>query len=279
VGGILTDIHGAIALPEARLEWRQMLSGCGLDSWRFDHLPVDQSWLHSCRLETDPAPIIDLSKGYSAYLSDQHNMHRDWYKQLKRKERKLERDWGPVRFEQHTVAEGPLRMLLRWKSQQLSHAGLYNPYDDTATQSVLRSVARCAETCFSGILSALHAGDRLLAVMLSQKSGNVLNAWIPAYDSDYANYSPGALLHVHLVRAVAKAGVIRIELGRGMNPLKRTLGSSEVLLAIGHADTRRVRGALSRLSYGLKSRLKQSSMVVNSHRLYRRLRTRVQPQS
>jgi CelD/BcsL family acetyltransferase involved in cellulose biosynthesis len=136
-------------------------------------------------------------------------------------------------------------------------------------------VARCSEAGFSGLLSTLHAGDRLLAVMLGQKSGKVLNAWIPAYDPDYARYSPGALLHQQLIRASADEGILRIELGRGLNPLKQTLSSSEILLAIGNADTRRMKGALSRFAYRVKSRLRKSPAVVNSLRLYRRLRTQM----
>jgi hypothetical protein len=74
---------------------------------------------------------------------------------------------------------------------------------------------------------------------------------------------------------VADEGGLRIELGRGINPLKRALSSSDMLLTIGNADTRRIRGALSTIAHRVKSRLRRSPAFVRSLRLCRRLCTRM----
>lgn len=274
VGGVLTDIHGIIAPANMRIDFRQLLAGCRLRSWRFDHVPVDQCWLRPYQLEIDPAPVVDLSYGFEAYWNEKQHSHKSWCKQLQRKERKLARDVGPVRFEPHSTAPEALGQLLKWKSQQLSETGMRNPYHEAPTRAILESVVSCETDYFTGCLSALYAGDRLVAALLGQKSGKHLNAWIPSYDVDYAQYSPGAILHMHLARSMADEGITRIELGRGMNPLKRVLGSWDSPLAIGSADTRRIGKLVSGIVHHVRFQMKQSSFLVQSVRLCRRLRGR-----
>ena len=66
VGGRLSDYHGLIARPGLALTPGQLLRGCGLRSWAFDHLPASQSVFAGQWTATGESPCLDLSRGFDA---------------------------------------------------------------------------------------------------------------------------------------------------------------------------------------------------------------------
>lgn len=88
---------------------------------------------------------------------------------------------------------------------------------------------------FAGILSTLHAGDRLIAAELGLRSRRVWHGWIPAYAHDLATYSPGHVLFLHMLRTSGSLGVTQIDLGKGMYLYKRRLMTDTIAIAEGIA--------------------------------------------
>src|SRR2546429_1633234 len=84
----------------AGFQWsaRELLRGCRLDVWEFDHLIAEQMPAAGRHVSAHGSPIIDLSRGYEAYLAERQAASKKVFKSTLYKLRKLERNLGATRF-------------------------------------------------------------------------------------------------------------------------------------------------------------------------------------
>ena len=68
------------------------------------------------------------------------------------------------------------------------------------------------------------------------RSAKVLHYWFPAYDRDYARYSPGVILLAELARAAPGLGIDTIDLGKGDADYKRRFATGGVQLLEGRIE-------------------------------------------
>jgi hypothetical protein len=67
----------------------------------------------------------------------------------------------------------------------------------------------------------LKANDSIIAFLIAFRAGSVMVGHLTAFDSDYAKYSPGKLLHLKVIEAEMKAGLhSRIDLMPGRTKVK-----------------------------------------------------------
>src|SRR5206468_1304391 len=92
-----------------------------------------------------------------------------------------------------------------------------------------------AEDC-AGILSILYAGNRLLAGHIGMRSRTVWHYWFPAYDTEFAKYSPGLLLLLKMAEHASALGLHVIDLGMGTSLYKDRLANRSVALASGSVE-------------------------------------------
>src|SRR5262249_51974833 len=104
---------------------------------------------------------------------------------------------------------------------------------------VVRRVHGTHASGFSGALSLLYAADRPIAAHLGLRSRSVWHYWLPAYDPDFAQYTPGLILLLRMAEAASAMGVERLDLGNGDALYKRRLGSASTRLAAGSVDATR----------------------------------------
>ncbi|HMP77921.1 MAG TPA: GNAT family N-acetyltransferase [Pirellulaceae bacterium] len=259
LSGPFSDCQAIHTPAHLSLDIRHLLVACRLTSFRFDHVPVGESWTESAQWEADRAFEVSLLGGYSQYWEQLQRSHSEWCRQLERKRRKLSREVGAVRFELHQDSSSAMNALIEWKQRQLVSGGMKNVFRFPWSKSLLNQTIREQSTDFSGWLSTLYAGQQLVAVHLGQRSGQVLNAWIPAHHPGFSAYSPGALLHLELLRRSAEEGITQVDLGRGENPLKIRLANSISMMAIGMVHRNRWRQWCSRRWFQIRSRLIRAS--------------------
>lgn len=267
----MSDCHGLIACPRFSIDACELIERCGLSSWRFDHLPRRQPCLTPHRFYQDAEFVVDLGGDASAYLIDVETRHPEWRRQMARKRRRLERECGPMRFELRTDAADAIAALLRWKSAKLQQSGRQDCLQWPWLRTALPMLAGLVQEGFAGWLSALYFGDQLTAVMMSQRSGSHLNAWIPAYSPEHAACSPGALLHLELIRRCSDEGVRRISLGRGENRLKSLLATEAVPMGIGVVDRFAVRRWARLVGSVARQRVAKSPAAAPLRKAWRRL--------
>ena len=182
VGHPLSDFQGVIARPEAEWNVEELIGGCGLASWSFDHLRADQSPFSAWHRLTEPSPYHDLSRGFEAYLEevrrhDSHEISKVLY-QVRAAQRRI----GPLRFEFPAADTAVFQKLVEWKTAQYRRTKVTNILGFPWVMALLERLMCRQDEAFSGVLSAPYIGDRLAAVELALRSYGVLHDWFPAYD-------------------------------------------------------------------------------------------------
>lgn len=231
----LTHCQGLVHAPDVEWDPQELLRACGLAVWEFDNLVDGQKPFEPYQVVREPSPIMDLSGGYEAYLG---HLRRSFVRDLQRKQRRLERDVGELRFVLGARDPAAFRALLGWKSAQYRRTGRS---DRLAAPWVGRLLGELIETrCdgFSGLLAVLYADGRPVAGHLMLRMDGVLAGWFPAYDPRFATFSPGLVSRLRMAEAAAAAGVQLIDMARGPMAYKESFKSRDIYVAEGRITRR-----------------------------------------
>jgi CelD/BcsL family acetyltransferase involved in cellulose biosynthesis len=221
VGRLLSDHHGVICAPGTRWQWAQLLRAAKLSCWRFDHLCEAQA--PNLELKRAASPGLDLSRGFAAYKASRVAVHGEYLRGYERKARKLAREVGPLRFQAHVDDDAVFESVVRLKSEQCRQRGAADIFKLDWTRDLLDLIRHIDLPHFAGRLSALYAGDRLVAAHLGMRSERIWHWWFPAYEQAYARHSPGVQLLMHTAEAAAAQGHFLLDLGKGGEAYKALL--------------------------------------------------------
>ena len=244
VAGRLSDFQAVLAGEEVEYEPRELIAACGLSVWDFDHLHPSQSNFTKYVRLTDGSPFIDLSQGFAHYRQIRKTLGDSEMKQTERKARKLNRDLGRLRLETHTTRPDVLRSAIEWKSQQYNRTNITDVLSYGWVRELLEQLIFESHTQFRGALTALYAGDRLVACHLGMQSRDVLHYWFPTYDVELSSYSPGRVMMLEMCRQADEYGIDRIDLGRGVSTFKQRCMTGMIQVGVGSVDRRPVGRAM-----------------------------------
>jgi CelD/BcsL family acetyltransferase involved in cellulose biosynthesis len=233
IGAGLSDCQGLVHAPGLEWDPRALLRACGLAVWEFDHLLAGQRPFAPYHRARRPSPVIDVSDGYDAWLAARRRAFKQTITALGRKQRKLDREEGPVRFQFDSKDHQVLDALMRWKSAQYRRTGRSDRFARPATVQLVRDLLQTRAPGCSGTLSVLYAGQRPVAIHFGLRSATTLTCWFPTYDVARSKYSPGLMLYLFMAEAIAAAGLCRLDLGKGDEEYKAVLGNQELLVAEG----------------------------------------------
>ncbi len=234
----LSEFQGFIMPRGVSFDAADLLRQCRLVAWHFDHLVASQLPLQPYHWSVTGSPVMDLSRGYQAYESQRRQAGSSLLASLGRKSRKCAREVGPLRFEFHSRDPAVFRALIDWKTRQHEQTNRFRVLDTPWLIELLEDLQRVESPRFSAVLSALYAGDRLLAVHYGLSSPASVHIWFPAFHPDYSRYSPGLLLFVELAKAAADRGIRRVDLGKGPERYKIEFMTGAATIAEGSFDTR-----------------------------------------
>ncbi|SEH02481.1 Acetyltransferase involved in cellulose biosynthesis, CelD/BcsL family [Nonomuraea solani] len=228
----LTDAQGLVLAKGLDIDPTRLLKECGLAVYEFDHLVSGQPLL-SGRHERHPSPIIDLRDGYQRYTETLRLHSGKTYKTTLAKSRKLQREAGELRHDYATTDLAPLRTLLGWKTDQYRRTGRTDRF---AHQWIVELVERLLATqseSFAGVLDMVYVDGRPMAGHFGLRTRTTLAGWFPAYDTQFAKYSPGLIHHLAMAERAAESGVEVIDMGRGQKEYKDKLKTGELEVAEG----------------------------------------------
>lgn len=233
VGGPFTDCQGIIVSPGAEWTAEELLRGCGLTVWQFDHVIASQKQFQPWHSVFTCSPIVDLPEGFDAYARARREAGSKQLQKLGQKWRGFERDAGPLRYEMHTPDTEALQLLLDWKSRQYLESGLVDAFRFPWTRALLENILATQSESFGGMLSVLYARDRPAAVHMGMRSRTVWHYWFAAYDPQFSRYSPSLLLFAEMIRSAETMGLRAIDMGKGPEEYKNLFATSAVLLIEG----------------------------------------------
>jgi CelD/BcsL family acetyltransferase involved in cellulose biosynthesis len=234
IGLGLSDHHGVVIAPGTPFVATDLLRGCGLTCYSFDHLSASQGPFEAYVERRDVSPILDLSCGYEAFAAA---VRRRGSKQIVKNgtlRRKLEREVGPLRFTAQTRESAPLAAILGWKSTMYDQSKTM--FDQPWIQDLLRRLCATDLPGFGGMLSGLWVGERLVAAHMGMRSHRVWHYWFPAYDESLARYSPGLILLLDMATAAPGLGLSHVDLGKGASQYKERLMTGQIPLSEGRVD-------------------------------------------
>ena len=259
VGGCLSDFQAVIARPGFSCDPLALLAACGLSSWRFDHLLSTESAFAPFVWRMAESPYVDLSAGYDAYAAQLPNSHK-YLVEPARRYRKLEREFGPIRFAAHVCQGSILDTMIHWKTAQYERTHAQNIFKFPWTKKLLHRLLDHRQESFAPLMSVLYAGDQVAAVNYAMRSGDVLHCWFPAYNQDMRQSSPGILLYLEIFKAAAGLGINRIDFGKGEEPYKRKYMNGVALVAEGTVDARPAAALCRRALRWTRDRIRSSPL-------------------
>ena len=218
VGGHLSDYHGIIGRAPAPGAASDLLRGMGLVAFDFNHALADQPLFESNAFAHSASPMADLRNGYASW-KEQVSAKTKALKTLARKERKLARDIGPIRFESHDPSPAAWDLFVQWKRRALRDLG--TSFLAEGWDAVLLSKLRQQQgPGFQGRLSTLYAGDRMVAAHFGLVTPQAWHWWFPAFDDSTGNLSVGLVLLHQCISAAAEQAISELDFGRGSERYK-----------------------------------------------------------
>ncbi|MET7684809.1 GNAT family N-acetyltransferase [Streptomyces sp. NPDC005423] len=236
IGLGLSDCQALVHRPGVTWETRQLLKACGLSVFEFDHLVEEQKPFGRHVTGTFASPAIELKDGDGTYPEWLRGAYPGLAKTTLKKERRLGRDLGGMRFVYDERDPGPLRTLMRWKSAQYRRTGRMDRFARPWIVDLVDQLFQVREEHFKGVLSVLYAGDRPVAAHFGPTSRTVFAAWFTAYDPELRYYSPGLIMHLRMAEAAGREGVRLMDLGRGDKEWKDWLKTRELRVGEGFAS-------------------------------------------
>lgn len=237
----VSDFHAIVIAPKIAWDPEQVLQELNLVAFNFHHLPVFQKQFIPFHALTDPAFYINLENGYVEYAAGRKSAGSSVISQANRKRRKIEREIGEIRFEFHCQDPAVLSKLIEWKRARIQQQGFPDSFRHSWVGEFAAQLHQTQSDSFGGVLSSLYAGDQLLAAHLGSRSPTILSSWIPSHSPEFESFSPGLILTLEMAEESANRGIESFDLGRGENSLKTRLASSQLMLAVGEVETRRMR--------------------------------------
>ena len=236
VGSFISDYHGLICPPGFTLDPRELLRSCGLVAWDFNHLPASQSGFIPFQREQHRSPIIDLSAGYEAYVKERREAGTEQIKKNGNLLRRLEREVGPLNFIAGSPDQAMLDQLLAWKTAQFQHNRWRDIFSIPWVRQTMEGIHAARTPEFSGMLSLLYAGDKLVAAHFGMRSATIWHYWFPSYDPAFSKYSPGVMLLLKMAEAAPAMGIHTIDLGCGEHSYKERLMNGFIATAKGSVE-------------------------------------------
>jgi CelD/BcsL family acetyltransferase involved in cellulose biosynthesis len=224
----VSDAQGAVLGPGLGLDVDELMRACSLSSFAFDNLEVEQGLFAPYAAAEYASYVIDVEKGYETYESVLRTQSPKFLKTTLAKERRLGRQVAPTRFVFDERDPAALRTLMAWKSAQYRRTGRRDRFAQAWISRLVDTLAATRAPDCSGTLSVLYAGDRPVAAHFGLRSTTVLACWFPAYDPEFAKYSPGLVLHLRMAEAAAAEGIGLLDLGRGAAEYKDSLKTGEL---------------------------------------------------
>ncbi len=242
--GWLTPCQGVVHTPGASWDPRELLRGCRLSAWQFDNLIATQKAFTAYHSAIVPSAMIDLSDGFEAYYAKLRVKSSRFCREIERRARKLQREYGELRVVADSRDTGVLRTLMDWKSEQYRQTNHVDRFEQPWLVELLDILLATRGSQLSGLLSALYAGDRLVAAQFGLRSETLLVGWFTGYETSLGKYSPG-LIHIKgLAEGMAAAGIRTIDMGAGArNYYKETMKSYDSFVAQGVVTSRSPLGA------------------------------------
>ena len=232
-GSPAADFQGPICEPRLGFDIDDALRACGISYFEFDHLrdgiPGFEPWV----VDRQPSPYIDMSGGMDGYTARARGSGKNKMREAGRLSRKTGREHGEVRFVAAEDDATVLEMVINLKRRQYAATGARDYFGLPQHVQLMHHLLGVRNSDFGGMLSAIYAGEDLVAAHFGMRAGHILHWWFPVFDPNFSRLKPGWMLLRALIEAAPELGLTRIDLGRGSDEYKRRAATGQEVVCQG----------------------------------------------
>jgi len=245
IGAGLSNCQGLVHVPGLNWEAREVLRGCRVSAWQFDNLAQGQAPFERYAAAQVAVGAINLADGFDAYCEKLKITSARFLKDLNRRTRSLEREFGEIRLVCDSPDTAALRMVMGWKSDQCRRNAWQDIFGRPWVVELVNYLFTCRSDLFSSSLSVLYAGETPVAGQFGLRCGDYFAGWFTAFDESFRSYSPGLIQVMRLAEHLADAGVEVIDMG-GSAHYQNKLKNHDLYFTKGMVASGPVTGALHR---------------------------------
>jgi CelD/BcsL family acetyltransferase involved in cellulose biosynthesis len=240
VGGAYNDLHGLLGRVGPDDDFVCLLPSLDAEAFRF-HAIVDNpsASIARHRYGRIKAYLADLKAHPEGYVRFLEKTRQTIFKQRK-KSRKLEKDFGPLRLEFDCRDHAVLDQIIKMKRKQYQRTFIFDLLSIPWAQQMLHGLLDRNDQSARGLLSVLYAGDTLLAGHFGMIEDRMMHYWFPVYDFDHQQNSPGTALFLAIAEEATRRGIEKIDFGYGEQPYKVKLTDTITELPYGSVDRSRL---------------------------------------
>ncbi|MFZ6645818.1 GNAT family N-acetyltransferase [Undibacterium sp. TJN25] len=228
VGGSMSDYFGLAASKDFRITSDELLRLAKINHFNFSHLDESQLFYGLA----GERPRTGLRIRFDATAENRTDL--DWVsnkylKDTQRRERQLERDIGPIKFEYDAQQKRTEKLLhlIEQKRTQYNRTKVSDALSYSWKSALLKILLDTNFASCHGTLSHMTAGDKWVGSHFGIMGNGVLQYWFPVYNPDLTKYAPGRLLLHSICKATHGNGVHVIDRGEGDTPSKREVTNED----------------------------------------------------
>lgn len=188
----VTDYHGLIAPAGEQVDLDRLIAAIGGSALRvsgWTGCAAGAGWTRRTRM------VCDLTEGPGPLDARLDARDHKFSKNLRRTQRGLERDHGPVRFLFRDPDPAVIDWVIARKREQYRRTRRHDVFACGWTGALLHRLFETGTPDFGLNVASLRNGDgELIAAEVSLLGDGVLHFWFPAYADAYRRYGPGILL-------------------------------------------------------------------------------------
>jgi CelD/BcsL family acetyltransferase involved in cellulose biosynthesis len=258
IGGVMAQGSCLIAAPGFQIDPASLLRLAGLASLFMSQLMQGQELFGLDASWSQRGHVTDLHDGADAYAAALLVRDRPLVRDTERCLRKADKDYGRLQLAQPSPAPPDmLAALIAEKRQQYQRTEAGDPFTEPENLRLLDILNEMPNPDCQLAISQLTAGDRVLARHLGLRHHDVLSYWIPVYDPDARNVSPGRLLLWHLIQQAKQDGITLIDYGEGDAVYKRELATGSLRYGRAGWSSGGARSVVARIWQSLEWRMRR----------------------
>jgi CelD/BcsL family acetyltransferase involved in cellulose biosynthesis len=244
IGSPLSDYHGLVSRPDARLDAAEVLRAAELTAYRYTGL-IDPHGVFG-QNETKTAHVIDLAGTDAAtYLEAVRAASPKKIKNWRRLDNKLEREMGAIELVVADRSREAFDQLIAWKREQLERTGVHDFLRPDWVRGLLTDLFLKQTGPFQGLMINLYAGGQLVAGHFGVRLNGVYHPWIASTNPAYGEWSPGQIFFMRAIAAMPDLGLHHYDLGPGHDHYKGAYALSQVQIGDGTATAATMAGRVA----------------------------------
>lgn len=245
IGGAFSDYHALVSAPGEQLDGAEALAAAGVSGLRLSGLIDPRGAFPQASPAEAEGFVIEPKDGPDAYFAALQAENPKRFKNWRRLQNKLEREWGEVALGSEAGSAETLDQLIEWKRDQFRRTGAHDVFRPHWARQLFHDILK-AEGHARGVLITLKAGGRLAAGHFALAVGPHAHAWLSVIDPDCAGCGPGQVLTLRLAEVMPSLGIESYDLSPGYAHYKAPFATRTVTVREGLATASGRVGAAAR---------------------------------